>query len=196
MRLARLDELHVIGQEIYAQFLQAESKEAKKQVLIDSVYDLLVLAYIYGEQRVKNVASEFVPEDEIQTDPQRLYEALYKRVAGENFEERLSRRVDEETLDIDTLQRIIDTDYHRMEETGAYDTAEIVEERTGRTAYKVWETMQYDRVRPTHWYLQSKAVPMSARFYTYDGDSARYPGDFEKAENNSNCRCEISFTFR
>jgi hypothetical protein len=51
--------------------------------------------------------------------------------------------------------------------------------------------MQDDRVRDTHDYLEGMVVPFSSRFYTYDGDSADYPGGFTLPENNIGCRCVV-----
>jgi uncharacterized protein with gpF-like domain len=60
----------------------------------------------------------------------------------------------------------------------------------GATA-KRWRTMNDDRVRDTHDYLEGMVVPFSERFYSYDGDSAEYPGGFALPENNINCRCVV-----
>lgn len=133
---------------------------------------------------------------EIPVTARELYETVYKPIAGETFEERVDRRLREDTLTKETLQRIVDTDYHRCEETGAYNTAVRYAKENGRTPYKTWRTMLDDRVRDTHWYIEGVEVPIDERFYTFDGDSARYPGDFEKVENCANCRCWLSFTFR
>ena len=56
---------------------------------------------------------------------------------------------------------------------------------------KQWQTMRDGRVRDTHSYLQSAMVNLDDKFYTFDGDSALYPGGFELPENNVNCRCWI-----
>ena len=54
--------------------------------------------------------------------------------------------------------------------------------------------MMDDKVRDTHSYLQSKKVPIGEEFFTYDGDSALYPGGFKSAENNVNCRCFLTYS--
>jgi hypothetical protein len=56
--------------------------------------------------------------------------------------------------------------------------------------------MDDDRVRDTHMFLEGVEVPMGERFYTFDGDSAMIPGDFALPENNINCRCTLSYTFK
>lgn len=61
---------------------------------------------------------------------------------------------------------------------------------------KVWATMEDERVRETHSFLDGVGVPLDTLFFTIDGDSARYPGDFTKAENNTNCRCTLTYRVR
>ena len=61
---------------------------------------------------------------------------------------------------------------------------------------KVWATMEDERVRETHNLLDGVGVPLGTLFVTIDGDSARYPGDFTKAENNTNCRCILTYRIR
>ena len=206
MQLATIDQLHVLSEQILAD-MQGKTAEEKKKICIDAVYDLLVLAYVYGNQRTtseipSDIAQLLVEsgnldsEGNIPVDTNDLYTALYEPIAGETFEQRISKRIDEETLDRRTLNRILETDWHRMEETGAYDTARTVSAKTGRNAYKVWKTMLDDRVRDTHWYIQDVEVPISERFYTFDGDSAMCPGGFSEADNNVNCRCWLTYTYR
>ena len=51
--------------------------------------------------------------------------------------------------------------------------------------------MRDDKVRETHDYLEGVEVDLASEFVTFDGDSAKFPGDFSRAENNVNCRCVI-----
>lgn len=212
MRIATIDELSVLAERIVTETENLPEEQKRKHV-IDEVYEILVLAYIFGVDRVQTQdiegleeavrrsqtasdGSEEVRTENVPYEAEKLYNALYRSVGGENFEERIARRIREGTLDRETLKRILETDYHRMEETGAYDRAKAYAEESGRTPYKVWQTMRDDRVRETHWYIEDTEVPVDDRFYTFDGDSARFPGDFELVENNANCRCWLRYTFR
>lgn len=205
MRLATIDQLHVLSEQILED-MQGQTTEEKKKTCIDAVYDLLVLAYVYGNQRatsevpldlaeILSASGNIDAEGNIPVDANDLYTALYEPIAGETFEQRISKRIDEGTLDQETLNRILETDWHRMEETGAYDTAEFISRTTNTDLKKVWITMNDDRVRDTHWFIHDMEVSKDERFYTFDGDSARFPGDFYKAENNVNCRCEIRYRY-
>lgn len=219
MQLETLDELHKLAGRVISK-TKDMPVERKKKEIVDEVYELLILAYLFGmeraagdirdyeeeqrEARADNPSQTTVPplsqmpsqEAEIKYSPQEMYEAIYKPVAGETFEERIDRRLREGTLDKETLKRIMETDYHRCEETGAYNTAQQFAKESGTKPYKIWRTMADDRVRETHWYIHGNEVPMEDRFYTFDGDSARFPGDFEDVDNNANCRCWLGYTFR
>lgn len=225
MRLATIDELHRLAERVLAETAEMPAEQKKKQI-VDEVYEMLVLAYIFGSDRVLGDIELFeeendipqerreeirremlretggVPQETAENTPkipvsaQELYETIYKPIAGETFEERIDRRLREGALDSGTLGRILETDYHRCEETGAYNTAKGYGKASGREPYKIWRTMQDNRVRETHWYIDDTEVPLDNRFYTFDGDSARFPGDFELVENNANCRCWLSYTFR
>ena len=206
MQLATIDQLHLLSEDLLAK-KQGQPKVVKKKICIDAVYELLVLAYVYGNQWT---ASETPPditqalsesgnidsEGNIPIDANDLYTALYEPIAGETFEQRISKRIDEGTLDRGTLNRILETDWHRMEETGAYDTARTVSAKTGRNAYKRWKTMMDDRVRDSHWGMEGQVVPMDQKFRSMDGNETMFPGEFGIAEEDCGCRCSVSYEFR
>lgn len=216
MELATLDDLHVITERLYRMTADLPPKR-KKEEICDAIEELLVLAYVFGVDRV---------DSQVPYDVPRMYEAIYLPIAGETFEQRVERHISEGSLDLPALQKIVDTDYHRVEETGAFDTAKWIE-ANGRpvtptdeeimlgikdghpihmteegiftervNVFKKWRTMKDDRVRETHWYIDDWEVPMDGTFVTIDGDTARFPGDFSLPENNVNCRCTLHYVFR
>lgn len=89
--------------------------------------------------------------------------------------------------DTTRIRTIFENEYHRMYNAGAYDY--------GKAHYrtKQWVTMQDDKVRDTHNYLEGIEIPVEAEFITYDGDGALYPGGFSNASNNVNCRCVLEY---
>lgn len=206
MKLATIDELSVLAERIIAETEDLPQEQKRKKV-IDEVYEILVIAYIFGVDRVQtqdienrpytaSESAELQQTENVPYDTESLYNALYRSVGGQTFEQRITERIQDGTLDKETLKRILETDYHRMEETGAYDRAMAYAKETGQTPYKVWQTMEDDRVRDTHRYIEGVEVPVDAWFYTYDSDMARFPGDFELPENNIGCRCWLRYTFR
>lgn len=195
-RLMPEDELSVVRQEIDADFaMPIEERRKRKADRIDEILELLILSYVYGNEAANDMlfGSEFLEslgfdEDRpIPVEVDSLNEAVYKRVADKNWEQRITEYYDSETGTADDVYRVVDTDSHRL-----YNDAILnVGERSDGAVWKTWETMLDDRVRDTHEYLQSMRVPINSRFWTFDGDSARYPGDFADPQNNVNCRCRI-----
>jgi hypothetical protein len=195
-RLMPEDELSVVRQEIDADFaMPIEERRKRKADRIDEILELLILSYVYGNEAANDMlfGSEFLEslgfdEDRpIPVDADSLNEAVYKRVSDKNWEQRITEYYDSETGTADDVYRVVDTDSHRV-----YNDAILnVGERSDGAVWKTWETMRDDRVRDTHEYLQSMRVPINSRFWTFDGDSARCPGDFADPQNNVNCRCRI-----
>ncbi len=190
------DELDVLASTLYRETENLPAEERKKQIC-DELEDILLYCYVFGINRVHESA-ELTEEERAEYQPsgETIYETLYMPVGGEDFRQRVSRRIDEGTLGEYELQRIVETDGHRVSETGAYETAEVVSYETGRTCEKQWETMRDPRVRETHDYLQSMHVGLDEVFVTFDGDYARFPGDFNLASNNIACRCWLDYIFK
>ena len=159
--------------------------ETKKRVIKDDIEDFLILVYLMGaEETEKNFRSRNVT---YRRDDDKLFDALYKEFAGKTIPQEIDGYVDEG--DIDSIKMVADTNMTRMYSTGAYDAGEQF-----GGGMKRWKTMMDDRVRTTHEFLEGVKVPFEKRFYTFDGDSALYPGGFSNAANNVNCRCEIVIT--
>lgn len=165
--------------------LQQRELTNSKEV-IDSVFDLLVLSYVYG-----NRAANLDLDSDYAIDRERLADAVYKRIDGKDFSDRIREYMSTGELTdeaFEEIKRVIETDSHRCYNEGMFEVAET------SGANKTWVTMLDDKVRETHAFLEGVTVPWNERFYTYDGDSALYPGGFEFAENCVNCRCEIILT--
>lgn len=63
----------------------------------------------------------------------------------------------------------------------------------GQRLLKTWATMEDDKVRDAHQYLDGITVPADAEFYTYDGRHAYGPGLFGDPELDINCRCWLEY---
>ena len=174
-----IDELNVLTEDI-AQLQAADLLTPDRAV--DIVLDLLVMAYVYG---IDAFNADFGTSIEPNTDE--MIRSVYKPIAGETFEQRVRQYAgDGKVYDI---ARVADTEMHRVYNEGAFYAAQ----QSGLNLEKRWATMLDDRVRDTHYYLEGVTVPMNAYFYTYDGDSALYPGGFIYPQNNVNCRCVIEY---
>lgn len=195
------DELSVMSERIKADFqLTPEQRKAVKEDRMDEILELLILSYLYGNEAANDMLYRTEIETRMQSetetirivpiDTDSMNGSVYRDIAGENWEQRVSDYYDSEDGTADDVIRVLDTDSHRIYN----DAIEDVGERSSGRIYKTWETMLDDRVRDTHEWLQSVRVPLNERFYTFDGDSARYPGDFTLPQNNINCRCRISLS--
>ena len=178
-----IDELNVLEAGIALTMQDPEmNKETKKKLIKDDIEDFLILAYLMGTERTENNFKS--RKIEYKRDDDKLYDALYKEFKGKTILKEIDGYV--EADDIPSLNMVADTNMTRMFSAGAYDAGEQF-----GGGMKKWVTMEDDRVRATHEFIQGVKVPFDRRFYTFDGDSARYPGDFSNPANNVNCRCLI-----
>ncbi len=202
--LPAFDELNnirlALGETVFAMMREA-GRLARKRIE-DMIFELLTMGYVYGVE-----LAGLDLEADIPVDRARMREVAYEPTAGENFAQRIADHVEAaeaaiaelpdtaiEVLDhlITQISVVAETETHRVINAGILDGGEwYVRHNPGETVYKTWVTMRDDRVRDTHYYLDGATVPMDARFYAYDGDSARFPGDFLLPENNVHCRCLI-----
>ena len=175
--LFKWDELELIRRE--ATILWSGKPDRKKrQEFCDWLEFVLCHVYAYGWQGVEDILGR------IHVDWNGDTETVNLEIAGKTFRDRvLDASTAEEVL------RIIDTEATRDYNAGAYNAAKA----SGREGLrKRWYTMRDDRVRDTHDYLEGMEVGIDDAFYTYDGDSAMYPGGFSLPENNVNCRCSVA----
>lgn len=173
------DELEIIRKDAEILFNGTKRPEKKKvEEFCDALEFVLCLIYGYGwtdAEEVIGTVQRIDGSDDM---------AVNLEIKGETFRERI---VADSTYE--EVLRVIDTEAHRDYNTGVYDAA-VESGEDGLS--KRWVTMNDDRVRDTHDYLEGMVVGLGDRFYTYDGDSALYPGGFDDPRNNINCRCGIS----
>lgn len=180
-----LDELNRLDEEIRNRFGDEPLPKSKadEEDIIDELLDLFLLAYAVANDLTNlNLNGEWKPSvDEVMG-------VVDAEVAGETWRDRVHTWFASGGTGAD-ISRIADTEMHRIANTAALETA-----RRGGATKKTWATMLDDRVRETHDYLEGVTVGIDDEFITYDGDRAQFPGGFETAENNINCRCELLFS--
>lgn len=188
--LMPFDEVNRLEDElILSTYEQDGVKRSRKdrEECIDLVWDLLVLAYMNGFEAV---AEEFGIDIDILGIGGQMNEAIFKQFDGKDFRDRIGEYYD--SGDYEAINRVIETDAHRVYNDAVQNAADtVVVEKPDTVLYKRWNTMLDDRVRDTHDFLEGVRVPVTEKFYTSDGDSAMYPGDFENPANNCGCRCLI-----
>lgn len=176
------DELNILKTRIISGGMgSADAKEMFEDALLD--------AYMEGFE----AAAYLLGEDDLRTDPDKVTDTLEKRYDGVGI---LQKFVDYfEAGDAERLANLIDSEYHRSMEKGGYDAAEAAESVRGRDVVKIWDATLDDRTRLSHEILDGTRVPLREYFVADDGDRGLYPGDFETAEQNANCRCVIHYEY-
>ena len=187
MTILPIDEINALEDKLKPHF-EDEGKGRIKSMqdaeeIIDELLDLFLLSYANGATATNSElgTAEMPSVDAVDA-------AVYAPVAGETWRDRVMGYYDSGGTLYD-IRRIAETDATRIYNQGAVD-AVVANGLQGSTS-KRWQTMEDDRVRDTHSYLQGMVVPFGERFYSYDGDSAEYPGGFALPENNIGCRCVV-----
>lgn len=199
--LPEFDELKTIRTTIAA-MVEAETETTEQRPRLDrrrfedTIFELITMGYVYGIE-----VAGLDLETDLPVSADRMRQVADAPTKGETFRDRMATHFreyentgDAETL-INQLSVIAETETHRAINTGGQDGAdEFVSTHPNSNVYKTWFTAGDERVRDTHDYLEGASVPYDARFYTYDGDSARFPGDFVLPNNNINCRCILRYS--
>lgn len=192
MNLMPFDELNTFRQMVTrykTEPLTQSEREKQREDIEDYIEFLLIEAYTYGNvQAMQDLGLlDMDPADLINTDA--MEQTINERVADKTYKQRIREYLDAEDSTVEDFQRVAETDATRVYNAGVVDGGK----NSGvRGVMKQWITMEDERVRSTHEYLQSMTVPLDADFWTWDGDHARAPGLFSLPENNINCRCTLS----
>ena len=216
-RLPPFDELEAFRSELEQDFqLPPEERKRRKRDRIDEILEMLIMAYMFGNESANtmlfgpDIVDTIDPDEPnrpVRIDVDDMEKSVFKDIAGKDWEQRVSEYYDSDSGTVDDVIRVVDTDMNRIYNDSVLDVGEKanrgrverpntdapVPDATGRVM-KTWVTMADDRVRDTHDYLEGTSVPVDSRFYTFDNDYARYPGDFQLPQNNINCRCRISLS--
>ena len=189
-----------------------EERKRRKPYIIDEILEMLIMAYMYGNEAGNtmlygsDVVDQIVPEQEgpnrvIDIDTDDMNKAVFRVIADKTWEQRVSEYLDDENGTVDDVIRVVDTDMNRIYNDSILNVGERAEDEEPEdggtvkpTVMKTWQTMLDDRVRMGHEVLEGVTIPVDKRFWTIGGDSARYPGDFTSPELNIGCRCRLKLT--
>ncbi len=187
MTILPIDEINALGEKLKSHFDDDGKGRIKSKQdcedIIDEMLDLFLLSYANGAMATNGeLGTEKMPSvDDMDS-------AVFAMVAGETWRDRVMGYYESGGTLYD-IQRIAETDATRIYNQGAVDAVRA--NGAESSVQKRWRTMGDERVRDTHAYLEGMTVPFDSRFYTYDNDSAEYPGGFALPENNINCRCVV-----
>lgn len=118
--------------------------------------------------------------------------AVYRKVDGKTFEQRIDELYDSGEATAAKLARIAVTDGHRAYVEGQTDAAKAIEKEHGLTLYKRWDATMDEVTRFTHRLLNDQIKATDEKFTTVNG-SAYAPGQFGVPEEDVNCRCILTF---
>ena len=187
MTILPVDEINAFEDRLKVHFTDEGKGKIKSRQdaedIIDELLDLFLLSYANGATATNTELGTAVMPSVDAVDA-----AVYAPVAGETWRDRVMGYFDSGGTLYD-IRRIAETDATRIYNQGAVDA--VVANNATASTVKRWRTMGDEKVRDTHDYLEGMEVPFTSRFYTYDGDSADYPGGFSLPENNVNCRCVV-----
>ena len=156
--------------------------------LLENAENILISAYTRGRNDVLAMLDYSFAYD---LDISKLNTALNEVQGGMSYVNRII--LGYQNYSLAEMQRLMSAEYHRMYNAGAFDVATEIEQMDNVTIMKEWHTVGDERVRESHRWLEGYRVPLDEPFYTM-GDEAMYPGGFENAENNINCRCVCVYT--
>ena len=200
-RLPPFDELNNLRSELEQDFAGGlEQRKKRKPYIIDEILEMLIMAYMYGNEAGNEML--YGPTEQpngnvkrtVDIDLDEMDDAVFRVIAGKDWQQRVSEYLDDLNGTIDEIIRVVDTDMNRVYNDSILNVgagAERTAQGGTQTVMKTWITMNDDKVRDPHAYLDGISVPVNGRFYSYNGQSARYPGDFGTPEMDCNCRCRI-----
>ena len=184
MYLMPFDELNRFAAALPAHFENGRIKtRSDLEDILDLMLDIFLLSYANGVASTNaSLSSNYAPsvDDVMKT--------VDKRVVGKTWRERMEDIFNNGGT-VDDVVRIVETESHRDSNAGAYETARAV----GATT-KTWHTMEDDRVRDTHYWLEGVSAPIDGEFYNYKGESTMFPGEWGIAEEDCNCRCWVTYS--
>lgn len=184
------DALNLLGRfddiEALREYLENNQREnngilmADKHKVADIVLDILVMSYMYGESFANTLfGTDFSATEE------ELNETVDRKVDGKDYRDRVLEYV--EANDIEGIMNVADTESHH-----AFAKAEYATAKQAGMKKKVWVTMDDERVRDPHRFLDGKTVGIDDVFEV-DGATAMFPGDFGRADLDCNCRCYLLY---
>lgn len=190
--IAEFDEVETLGSYIYKAYLQGELEENEA---IQQCENLFIHAFLRGFQvgyKDLDLDSADIAffEEYIRQRNWMIEDMTEGYFDGKTWKDRLLEHF--QNLDGEySIKKLLVTEYHRDINKGLEEFGNTYQDAKGEELYKTWETMQDDRVRDTHDYLDGVKVKIGDDFYTYNGDHAPYPGRFGIPEEDCNCRCRI-----
>ena len=183
MTILPIDELNRFNSELSIHFENGQIRSLKDlEDIMDEMEDLFLLSAAIGVEAANSDLGT-----RISLPVEQIADIVYQPVAGEVWNNRVLAYYDKGGTEAD-IQRIAETEMHRITNEAAYDTA-----RMGGATTKTWNCSMLPTSRDTHIYLDGVSAPIDGYFTTFMGNSTLYPGEFGVAEEDVNCLCWLTF---
>lgn len=209
-RLMPFDELNKFkeGLSIHFEDGKIRSREDAEDI-IDEMLDLFLLSYANGrlsarldlgeateEEYIYKPVSEEPEADSWQTRQEpsvnsvpfwELMETIDRKIAGKTWRDRVWEYFVEGGTEADIV-RIAETETHRD-----YNEASYMAARKAGATKKVWNCLMLPTSRDSHIYLNGVTAPIDGEFYSINGGSTLFPGQWGIAEEDVNCLCYLTY---
>ena len=118
-----------------------------------------------------------------------VVQEISRGIAQELSYEEIARNLKNITnVDYNKSLRIAKTEGHRIQQEATYDVQKSAIQK-GADVVKQWDSTLDGKTRPTHRSLDGKIVGVDEYFKSESGYKALYPGGFNVASEDCNCRC-------
>lgn len=177
------DELNRFKDELPIHFEDGKIRsKADEEDIIDELFELFLLSYSTG----RNI-TEADLDTETHVTLDEVMDTVDEEVAGKTWKERVHEYFENGGTEADIV-RIAETETHRITNKAAFVTAG----KAGATK-KVWHCLMLPTSRDSHIYLDGVEAPLDGEFYSINGGSTLFPGQWGIAEEDVNCLCWLTF---
>lgn len=185
MNVMPFDQLNSLEERISIHFDENGKIRSKEDTedIIDEMLDLFLEAYATGATLTRiDLGSSYEPSlsDAMKT--------IDREVAGKTWRERVWDYFDSGGTKAD-IMRIAETETHRDSNEASYEMA--VRSKAKR---KTWHCMMLPTSRDSHIYLDGVSAPIDGEFYSINGGSTLFPGQWGIAEEDCGCLCWLTYS--
>lgn len=156
--------------------------EQDKEDMVDEMFELFLLATANGVEQINEAMNgDYHPGMTTVTD------IVDRRVAGKTWRERVDDYYANGGTKAD-IMRIAETETHRDSNEASF----IAAKANGATK-KTWHCLLLPTSRDSHIYLDGVSAPIDGEFYSINGGSTQFPGEWGIAEEDCNCYCYLTY---
>lgn len=178
------DELNALKMRLPQHFENGKVKSKQDEIdIIDELLDLFLIAYAFG---VDEANTELGADH--QPDIDSVMETVDREVAGKTWRQRVQEHFDNGGT-VEDIIRIAETESHRDSNEAAFKTAEANGAKT-----KTWHCMMLPTSRDSHIFLDGVSAPIDGEFYSINGGSTKFPGEWGIAEEDVGCLCFLTYS--